>query len=257
MFTSLVFYLYDWKVERRQNRVVVTARRSSALLSSLFPATVRDQLYQTHIDENKVKEHKWSLPVPFKGSDPSNEDVTNKNDPSPIAQLYNDTTIIFMDIVGFTHWSSTRQPTAVFQLLETIYGKFDSIAKVHGVFKIETIGDSYVAVVGLPMKRKRHAVIMARFANACLTEMKGVVMELEEALGEVRLLSIYKLYWYWYYPYLPMFVASLAPRGPLDTGLFDFGILGYSRFNRQNWPQFWSYHGGCVTRRESSISIIW
>jgi hypothetical protein len=192
IFTSLVFYLYDWKVERRQNRVVVTARRSSALLSSLFPATVRDQLYQTQSDDNKVKENTWSLPVPFKGSDITNEKDKGKNDPSPIAQLYTDTTVIFMDIVGFTHWSSTRQPTAVFQLLETIYGKFDSIAKVHGVFKIETIGDSFVAVVGLPVKRKRHAVIMARFAHACRAEMKGVVIELEEALGEVCLISIFR-----------------------------------------------------------------
>jgi class 3 adenylate cyclase len=142
-------------------------------------------LYQTQSDDNKVKENTWSLPVPFKGSDITNEKDTEKNDPSPIAQLYTDTTVIFMDIVGFTHWSSTRQPTAVFQLLESIYGKFDALAKVHGVFKIETIGDSYVAVVGLPVKRKRHAVIMARFANACRAEMKGVVMELEDALGEV------------------------------------------------------------------------
>jgi Adenylate and Guanylate cyclase catalytic domain len=190
IFTSLVFYLYDWKVERRQNRVVFTARRSSALLSSLFPATVRDQLYQVQTENNNVKAHTWNFPVPFVDSLDSNTHFADKSDASPIAQLYTDTTVIFMDIVGFTHWSSTREPAAVFQLLETLYGKFDSLAKVHGVFKIETIGDSYVAVVGLPFKRKRHAVIMAKFAHECRAQMKEVVMELEEPLGEVRYLAV-------------------------------------------------------------------
>lgn len=194
IFTSIVFYLYDWKVERRQNRVVSTAQRSSALLSSLFPSTVRDQLYQTQQSENqKVKEHTWSLPSPFTDSAVQPSQLTDQPNASPIAQLYTDTTVIFMDIVGFTHWSSTRQPSAVFQLLETVYGKFDSLAKVHGVFKIETIGDSYVAVVGLPVKRKRHAVIMARFAKDCREQMKDVITDLEESMGEVCAITVFNL----------------------------------------------------------------
>lgn len=187
VFTSIVFYLYDWKVERRQKRVASTARRSSALLSSLFPATVRDKLYQRQSENQKVQPYKWSLPIPFIG-EPSIIHVIEQSDSSPIAQLYTDTTVIFMDIVGFTHWSSTRQPSEVFELLETIYGKFDSIAKVYGVFKVETVGDSYVAVVGLPSKRKHHAVIMARFAGTCRQQMKEVVIQLGESLGEVSLL---------------------------------------------------------------------
>jgi class 3 adenylate cyclase len=104
---------------------------------------------------------------------------------SPIAQLYDDTTVIFMDIVGFTQWSATRQPTEVFLLLETLYAKFDALAKLHCVFKIETIGDCYVAVVGLPSKRKRHAVVMANFANDCRNSIKGALKDLEKTLGQV------------------------------------------------------------------------
>lgn len=59
--------------------------------------------------------------------------------------------------IGFTAWSSSRQPTQVFTLLETIYHSFDEIAKRRGVFKVETIGDCYVAVCGLPDPRKYHA----------------------------------------------------------------------------------------------------
>lgn len=58
---------------------------------------------------------------------------------------------MFADIAGFTAWSSVREPGQVFTLLEAIYGAFDAIAKRRGVFKVETIGDSYVA--GMSMER--------------------------------------------------------------------------------------------------------
>jgi Adenylate and Guanylate cyclase catalytic domain len=187
LFTSLVFYIYDWKVERRQNRVTSTARKSSALLSSLFPSTVRDQLYETQAESDNVTRRQRRFSVA--SSTLSGEHDNERINASPIAQLYDDTTVIFMDIVGFTHWSSTRQPTEVFQLLETLYAKFDALAKVQRVFKIETIGDCYVAVVGLPSKRKRHAIAMANFANDCRESMDGVLRELEEMLGPVCLQS--------------------------------------------------------------------
>jgi class 3 adenylate cyclase len=59
---------------------------------------------------------------------------------------------------GFTAWSSTRDPSQVFTLLQTIYGEFDGIAKRRKVFKVETIGDCYVAVAGLPNPQSAHAV---------------------------------------------------------------------------------------------------
>ena len=91
-----------------------------------------------------------------------------------------------MDIVGFTHWSSTHQPGQIFLLLETLYARFDAIAKMHGVFKIETIGDCYVAVVGLPKPNKGHAIVMAKFGRDCRSAMMEVTQELEAALGSVR-----------------------------------------------------------------------
>jgi len=46
-----------------------------------------------------------------------------------------------MDIAGFTAWSSERDPSQVFILLQSIYGAFDHLAKRRRVFKVETIGD--------------------------------------------------------------------------------------------------------------------
>jgi class 3 adenylate cyclase len=58
-----------------------------------------------------------------------------------------------------------REPVHVFTLLETIYHEFDQIAKRRRVFKVETVGDCYVAVAGLPEHRKDHAVVMVRCSN--------------------------------------------------------------------------------------------
>ena len=50
-------------------------------------------------------------------------------------------TIMFGDPVGFTAWSSVREASQVFSLLETVYHSFDTIAKRRRAFKVETVGD--------------------------------------------------------------------------------------------------------------------
>ena len=64
----------------------------------------------------------------------------------PIADLFPHTTVLFADISGFTAWSSSREPSQVFILLETVYHAFDVMARRRGVFKVETVGDCYVRV---------------------------------------------------------------------------------------------------------------
>jgi len=87
------------------------------------------------------------------------------------------------DIAGFTAWSSTREPEQVFRLLETVYGAMDQIAIRRGIFKVETVGDCYVAVCGLPEPREDHAVAMTRFARDCQLKMASLSRQLEIALG--------------------------------------------------------------------------
>jgi class 3 adenylate cyclase len=91
--------------------------------------------------------------------------------------------LLVEDIAGFTAWSSVREPSQVFVLLETLYGAFDNIAKRRGVFKVETVGDCYVAATGLPEPCSDHAVVMARFARLCMEQMRRIVRALERSLG--------------------------------------------------------------------------
>jgi len=105
------------------------------------------------------------------------------NNEPPIADLFPNCTVLFADIAGFTAWSSTREPAQVFTLLETIYRAFDHAARKYVVFKVETIGDCYVAVTGLPEPQDDHAVRMVKFARECLLRLHDWTRQLEVRLG--------------------------------------------------------------------------
>jgi class 3 adenylate cyclase len=190
----LTFLAYDWFVQRRNQMVVGAAARANAILSTLFPKNIRDRLFAEREMEEASRE---KTPDEFNGNkarlssfltesrnlnaDGADDDFMYKS--KPIAELFTETTIMFGDISGFTAWSSTREPSQVFILLETIFKAFDEIAKRRGVFKVETVGDCYVAVTGLPNHRKDHAVAMARFARDCMHRMHQLTRKLEVVLG--------------------------------------------------------------------------
>lgn len=74
-------------------------------------------------------------------------------------------TIFFCDIVGFTEISSALAPMKVANMLDRLYTKFDALSRKHEVFKVETIGDAYMAVTNLVKNQSRdHAKRIAEFA---------------------------------------------------------------------------------------------
>ena len=81
-----------------------------------------------------------------------------------IVDRFSAVTILFADIKGFTAWAATQEPERVFATLETLYGLFDALCKKWGIFKVETVGDEYMAVSGLPLPSETHAIQMAFFA---------------------------------------------------------------------------------------------
>jgi class 3 adenylate cyclase len=102
---------------------------------------------------------------------------------APLADLFPSTTIVFADIAGFTAWASAGEPQHVFILLDSIYGAFDRIVYRYGIFEIDTVGDYYVAVAGLPEPTDDHAVAVSKFARDCLKTMNEMTIELEISLG--------------------------------------------------------------------------
>jgi serine/threonine protein kinase len=73
-------------------------------------------------------------------------------------------TVFFSDIVGFTDISSKYTSEQVANLLDRFFTKFDELAKLHKVFKVETIGDAYMTVTNLAVDQPDHARITAQFA---------------------------------------------------------------------------------------------
>ena len=112
------------------------------------------------------------------------EGASTSLESKPIADLFPATTIMFGDLVGFTAWSSTREPTQVFTLLETIYHAFDEIAHQRRVYKVETVGDCYVAATGIPRVQEDHAVLMAKFARAMMAHVHEGGVEAQDFLFE-------------------------------------------------------------------------
>lgn len=153
----------------------------------MFPGQLRDRVLQqaSSVLNPLAKRRKLSELSDEETDDlisvDKQEQVLSKSD--AIADLFLNTTIVFVDIVGFTAWSSNRQPTHVFNLLETVFRAFDKQANKHGIFKVETVGECYVAVSGLPNPRKDHAVAICRFARNCVHVFRNTTKNLETTLG--------------------------------------------------------------------------
>lgn len=175
-----MFYVYDMFVQRRNEKLIINAAKSNAVVSSLFPGTLRDRVInQTDPKNLQASSHHHSSNLQQFLAQGGAMDTSSE----PLADLFVETTILFADLVGFTAWSSIREPTQVFKLLESVYSAFDALAVRRGVYKIETVGDCYVAVTGLPEPRKDHAVAMARFARDIIYKMSTLTRELEAILG--------------------------------------------------------------------------
>ena len=90
--------------------------------------------------------------------------VRLKAEESAIADRFESVTVVFADIVGFTPLSSGADPEQIVSMLNTIFSEFDDLATKHGIEKIKTIGDSYMAAAGLSESRDDHTEAAIEFA---------------------------------------------------------------------------------------------
>lgn len=95
----------------------------------------------------------------------------------PIADALAETSILFSDIQGFVPLSRSLGAERTVALLNEMMRRFDALAEEHGVEKIKTIGDAYMAVAGLPRPAADHADRLARMAMDML-RAKNAVAEL-------------------------------------------------------------------------------
>lgn len=87
-----------------------------------------------------------------------------KRGESPIADGHADTTVLFADIVDFTAFADTAAPEVLVDLLDRAFNELDTLAARHGLEKIKTLGDGYLAVAGVTSPRTDHARAAAAMA---------------------------------------------------------------------------------------------
>ncbi|MDV6234601.1 adenylate/guanylate cyclase domain-containing protein [Leptospira ellisii] len=96
-----------------------------------------------------------------------------KRNDSVIPVRYESATVLFTDMAGFTKIAETMTPEELLSELDLFFREFDSITKKHGMEKIKTIGDAYMAAGGLPLKNDTHFID----AVLCGLEFQSFMMQ--------------------------------------------------------------------------------
>jgi adenylate cyclase len=131
-----------------------------------------------------------------------------KREPGVIADAHEDVTVLFADVVDFTPFAERTEPARVVGVLDQVFKAFDGLAERHGVEKIKTIGDAYMAAAGLPDPRTDHAEAMADMA----LDMQEAVASVCKPLG-----------------------LDLAIRIGMESGPVIAGVIGRHKFIYDLW----------------------
>jgi class 3 adenylate cyclase/HAMP domain-containing protein len=81
-----------------------------------------------------------------------------------VADTFEEVTVLFGDIVRFTEFASSVSASELVYMLNEIFSEFDRLVDTYDLEKIKTIGDSYMAVGGLPLPRPDHVEAIASMA---------------------------------------------------------------------------------------------
>jgi adenylate cyclase len=125
-----------------------------------------------------------------------------------VPQHFDEVTILFADIVGFTTLSHHLSPIKLVDLLNQIFSSFDGLAEQLGLEKIKTIGDAYMVAAGLPTPREDHAEAIAEMALA----MQQVIASFKAESGE-----------------------PIEIRIGINTGVVVAGVIGTKKFIYDLW----------------------
>jgi adenylate cyclase len=200
-------YLYERlrkKEFRARQELKLAQQKSEKLLLNILPQVIAEQLKQEH---------------------------------TTIADSFLEVTVLFADIVGFTELSSRTSAPQIVELLNEIFCLFDELAERHGVEKIKTIGDAYMAVAGLPNQRSDHAIAIANMA----LDMQRAVAQFSQEQNQ-----------------------SFRIRIGISTGPVVAGVIGLKKFAYDLWGDTvntasrMESHGiaGCIQVCEASYHLL-
>jgi class 3 adenylate cyclase len=116
-FTRLLFL--------RERQLAAERGRSESLLRNVLPRAVADRLRDRAVDERAAA--------------------------PALAEAHPDVAVLFADLAGFTEQAGRTSPEALVACLNDLFSEMDAVADRHGLEKIKTVGDAYMAVAGVPL----------------------------------------------------------------------------------------------------------
>ncbi|MDA2890822.1 adenylate/guanylate cyclase domain-containing protein [Mycolicibacterium sp. BiH015] len=149
--SAMMLVLTIWytlrEIDRAEAAMEAEYERSERLLANILPSTIADRL----------KEPTRTV----------------------IADKYDDASILFADIAGYTKRASDTAPAELVRFLDRLYTDLDALVDRHGLEKVKTSGDSYMVVSGVPIPRSDHIEALARLA----LDMADAVAGLKDPQG--------------------------------------------------------------------------
>lgn len=162
-------------INRAERSLAIERDRSDRLLTNILPVPVAERLKQSH---------------------------------DLIVDDFEESTVLFADIVDFTRYTETISPQELIGLLNSVFTEFDDLSQKHRAEKIKTIGDAYMAVAGVPIRSPHHAEQMADMA----LDMQQVIARHSHDRGQ-----------------------SLQIRIGLHSGPVVAGVIGRRKFAYDLW----------------------
>ena len=117
-------------------------------------------------------------------SETESQETTKRVSSSMEGSYYSSASILFTDFVGFTNITENIEPGELIETLDEFFTAFDHIISNHGLRKVKTIGDSYMAVGGVPEGRKGHAQDACRAALDIVQIVSGLNIK-RQVLGQL------------------------------------------------------------------------
>lgn len=155
--SAILFAIVFYALQETMRAELATQRefeRSEALLTNVLPASIAERLKS------------------------GRETV--------IADRYDEASVLFADIAGFTARASEVSAETLVECLNRVFTEFDKLVERHGLEKIKTTGDAYMVVSGVPDPRPDHAKVLANLA----IEMRDKALQIPNSQGERTALRI-------------------------------------------------------------------
>lgn len=150
------------------NHVLLQARVKSSLARKLLHD--KETAYRDRLEAERQRSEQLLLnilPLPIAERLKAGQDT--------IADTFSESTVVFADIVDFTHLATMLSATELVTQLNAIFSQFDALATDCGLEKIKTMGDAYMAVAGVPAPREDHIEAVAEFALKLRDSITGFI----------------------------------------------------------------------------------